>query len=175
MITYENGSCGVYIPTLAAMILATKNTTDYDDGLCLELLKQRHMEYSDSTNYPTLEDFTEAEVKDAKEALKSLRKCVIDEFLPSMLAKGYTHYDIEDECCNPIFSSEYDSDNDWHGTWHKIHDMADYICDYVDYTKVNNRNSHPSFEETEIFEDSCVYIEPEDKGCLFCIFVRFYN
>lgn len=182
---FENGSCIVEIPTIAAMILATlkvENPKDFDNGdvasIALELLKQRHLVFPKFPDYaiPTYEDFDENEVKEAEEAVAYYRKWIVDVFLPSMEKLGYCGFSIVDECLNDIYDSRFSDNDDWTGMWRKINDIADYRCDYIDFNEECDpkNEAYPEIcEEYRIFVEGLTWVEPEDKDCLFCISTIF--
>lgn len=175
---YKNGdgSVVVLVPTIAAMILATPDSDDYDrteaNGILLELLKQRHLKKRMGYDGRTYEDFENSEVRDAVFDLSLLRSYVLNSFLPQMTAKGFTSYDIEDECLNSIWNSNDDSDLEWSDMWRKLREIAGYR---VDYLNADNESRAGRFNniESALFFMSSAHIVPKEKHCLYCIPVRF--
>lgn len=179
MYTYDDGSCVVYVPTIAAMVLATPDSTEYDrteaNGILLKMLKQRHpvRKFYDGRSY---EDFRDSEVEFAESDLALIRRHVMEYFLPQMKKMGYSSYVIEDECSNPIWESEYDSDLEWGKMWSVLREIENYTTDYLNGdSEVVNGMFSESFPnpETALFYTSCAHIMPKEKHSLYCIPVRF--
>lgn len=176
MYKYGDGSVVVLVPTIVAMVLATPNSEDYDrteaNGILLELLKQRHPKKSHGFDGRTYEDFKNSEVEDAVFDLSLLRSYVQNSFLPQMTAKGFTSYDIEDECLNSIWNSNDDFDLEWSDMWRKLREIAGYTVDYLtadDEIRAGRFNNI----ESALFFMSSAHIVPKEKHSLYCIPVRF--